>query len=302
MTKSPSHPDNPNQWVKFIRKLHTQFLPGEEVERSSLPLIIGELRAKFFTQADIAERVGLDRSTITRYEDEGKPVLPPLGYLAFLFKVWVEEVATREVEIKEQDKQDIQEMLRDILNQALQDHSYQFRNERRVYNWIDLCQRADTFITERKSKREEKNRIQQQQTSELNQPSDKAYTSYGLARRDPPSRVPFQIPAPVLYFVGRDHEINQIGTDLQVGRVVTLCGPGGIGKTAIMLAVVRRLAPSENPPEHFPDGVIYYSFYDDGRIDFCLEHIAISFGEEPTPTPEAAARRVVTARWYREGG
>lgn len=39
--------------------------------------------------------------------------------------------------------------------------------------------------------------------------------------------------APVTSFVGREHEIAQIGSQLERGRLVTLLGPGGAGKTRL---------------------------------------------------------------------
>ena len=49
--------------------------------------------------------------------------------------------------------------------------------------------------------------------------------------------------------------------ELQPGRRVTLCGPGGMGKTALASEAIWRLAPGDVPPERFPDGVLWHSFY-----------------------------------------
>ena len=48
----------------------------------------------------------------------------------------------------------------------------------------------------------------------------------------PPRATPLQRPPRAKHFTGRERELAQLLDDLQPGRVVTLCGPGGIGKTA----------------------------------------------------------------------
>ena len=50
-------------------------------------------------------------------------------------------------------------------------------------------------------------------------------------------------------FVGREAEIADVQTALKAHRVVTLTGPGGVGKTRLALEVAARLA------HEFPDGV-----------------------------------------------
>ncbi|MEM7346110.1 MAG: tetratricopeptide repeat protein, partial [Chloroflexota bacterium] len=74
------------------------------------------------------------------------------------------------------------------------------------------------------------------------------------------------------------------------------CGPGGIGKTALAAETVWRLAPNNAPPIRFPDGIIFHSFYGQPQIDLALEKIVIACGDEPIPTPLAAAQRVLSKR------
>ena len=47
---------------------------------------------------------------------------------------------------------------------------------------------------------------------------------------------------PLACLVGRDHERCAVGELLVVRRLVTLCGPGGVGKTRLALAVVQEVA------------------------------------------------------------
>jgi predicted ATPase/DNA-binding winged helix-turn-helix (wHTH) protein len=64
-----------------------------------------------------------------------------------------------------------------------------------------------------------------------------------------PSRPPTNVPQPISDLVGRDVELDQI-LDLSIShRLVTLVGPGGIGKTRLSSEVARHLLP------RFADGV-----------------------------------------------
>ena len=60
---------------------------------------------------------------------------------------------------------------------------------------------------------------------------------------------PTNLPQPVSELIGRDDEVEEVSNLVGAGRLVTLTGAGGIGKTRIALAVARRLLPQ------FPDGV-----------------------------------------------
>ena len=56
----------------------------------------------------------------------------------------------------------------------------------------------------------------------------------GLVGRDAAS-----IPEPATHLVGRDREVAAVAAALEHRRLVTLTGPGGIGKTALAIAAVR---------------------------------------------------------------
>ena len=71
-----------------------------------------------------------------------------------------------------------------------------------------------------------------------------------LAAAQPRSALPpTNLPEPVSELIGRDEELNEILSLAVAHRLVTLIGPGGIGKTRLALAAARRLLPN------FGDGV-----------------------------------------------
>jgi non-specific serine/threonine protein kinase len=69
-----------------------------------------------------------------------------------------------------------------------------------------------------------------------------------LARR-PTSQS--NLPSPPSSLIGRDREVMEVAALLQAERIVTLSGPGGIGKTRIGIAVGHRMAAA------YQDGVVF---------------------------------------------
>ena len=61
------------------------------------------------------------------------------------------------------------------------------------------------------------------------------------------------------HFTGRERELAQLLESLQPDRAVILCGPDGIGKTALAAEALWTLAPADDPPDRFPDGIITHS-------------------------------------------
>jgi tetratricopeptide (TPR) repeat protein len=120
-----------------------------------------------------------------------------------------------------------------------------------------------------------------------------------------PRTIPLQRPLRATHFTGREKELAQLMADLQPGRVVTLCGPGGVGKTALAaeaiwtlpaLGTQAQVAPGDAPPERFPDGILFHSFYTQPQATLALEAIARAYGEEPRPSPRDAAQRALAGR------
>ncbi|GAA0464716.1 SARP family transcriptional regulator [Paractinoplanes deccanensis] len=63
-----------------------------------------------------------------------------------------------------------------------------------------------------------------------------------LLRSAPETRVEVKgnLPAPLTSFVGRDDDLQRVDTLLATGRLVTVVGPGGAGKTRLALEAARR--------------------------------------------------------------
>ena len=72
---------------------------------------------------------------------------------------------------------------------------------------------------------------------------------------------PLHRPRRAAHFTGREEELARLLDALAPGRAVTVHAPGGMGKTALVAELVARCAPGEEPPEAFPDGIVFYSFY-----------------------------------------
>src|SRR5258708_22073310 len=69
-----------------------------------------------------------------------------------------------------------------------------------------------------------------------------------------------------------------------------------MGKTALVAEVLWTLAPAETPPPAFPDGILFYSFYEQPAVMIALEQLARALGEEPVPTPALAAQRALSGK------
>jgi tetratricopeptide (TPR) repeat protein len=106
--------------------------------------------------------------------------------------------------------------------------------------------------------------------------------------------IPRQLPPAATHFTGRGLELEQLLAALQPGHMVTLYGPGGIGKTALAAEALHALFPlplGEGQGEGyalFPGGVLFHSFYGRPAAAECAAHVARSYNIDPNPDPSAA--------------
>ena len=89
-----------------------------------------------------------------------------------------------------------------------------------------------------------------------------------LTQQRPGARLPRQLTS----FVGRERELGEVTEAVASHRLVTLCGPGGAGKTRLALAVAERLLPS------YPDGVILAELADLEDPDLAPASVASALG------------------------
>jgi len=83
-----------------------------------------------------------------------------------------------------------------------------------------------------------------------------------------------KLPSSPTPFIGREHETSMIINQLLEPncRMLTLTGPGGIGKTRLAIEVGKQLEP------HFSDGVVFVSLAGVERIETIVPAIADSIG------------------------
>lgn len=100
----------------------------------------------------------------------------------------------------------------------------------------------------------------------------------GLPRDLPPPRArgvsSVRLPTYLTRLVGRDSELEQIASRLEPHevRLVTLTGPGGIGKTRLAVAVAERAAAA------YPDGVFFVPLADTRTQEQVVAALAESLG------------------------
>jgi predicted ATPase/class 3 adenylate cyclase len=81
------------------------------------------------------------------------------------------------------------------------------------------------------------------------------------------------LPVPATTFVGRGHELDELGALLDRGvRLLTLTGPGGVGKTRLALQAVAGAVDA------FPDGVWWVPLASVRDPDLVLSSVALALG------------------------
>lgn len=109
-------------------------------------------------------------------------------------------------------------------------------------------------------------------------------------------RIPFQLPTRPKPFTGRKEQLAIVKEALQPGQMLTICGLGGMGKTALAAESLGQLAEEGNLRQRFPGGVLRHNFYNEPEVASAFRTIVKSFlGEQIGPEvladlPGAAAR------------
>jgi tetratricopeptide (TPR) repeat protein len=109
---------------------------------------------------------------------------------------------------------------------------------------------------------------------------------------------PVSLPPRAQTFVGREEELAWLLEHLQeeTGKILAVCGPGGMGKTALVAEVLARFMERPDWPTRFPGGIFTSSFYANPSLPVAFEELARTLGEEPGPDAQQAARRALSRR------
>ncbi|MEN2422645.1 BTAD domain-containing putative transcriptional regulator [Streptomyces rimosus] len=100
------------------------------------------------------------------------------------------------------------------------------------------------------------------------------------------------LPAALTELVGRDAAVRDVRALLEAGRLVTLTGPGGVGKTRLALEAAQRLVDDS---VRFPDGVLLVELAALGRPGGADGHRTVSC------TAAEVAEAVLAVLGVREG-
>ena len=76
------------------------------------------------------------------------------------------------------------------------------------------------------------------------------------------------LPFPVHSLIGRQSLLDELRNELESSRLVTLVGPGGVGKTSVAFELVRQVA------DRYPDGVVAVEFVSVVDADSTVEALA----------------------------
>ncbi len=106
----------------------------------------------------------------------------------------------------------------------------------------------------------------------------------GLRTEFPPLRtlnaIPNNLPTQLTSFLGRQRELGEARRLLSEGRLLTLTGPGGTGKTRLSLQIAA------DSTDRFPDGVYYVALGQIAMAELVVPTIAQAMGiVDPGPRP-----------------
>ena len=109
---------------------------------------------------------------------------------------------------------------------------------------------------------------------------------------------PQMVPPRASSLVGRETELSKLAVHLadETGKIVGVCGAGGMGKTALAAEAVTRLIAQADWLKRFPGGCFYYSFYGVPSLDRAFEELAYYAGEDSKEDPHQAALRALSCR------
>ena len=109
-----------------------------------------------------------------------------------------------------------------------------------------------------------------------------------------PVSPPHNLPLELTSFVGRDMEVAEVGRLLTERRLLTLCGPGGAGKTRLALAVAQDLV------EEFEDGVWWVELAPISDPSLVVRAVASALGLPDAPDVSSSIETLVEHLKFRK--
>jgi replication-associated recombination protein RarA len=94
----------------------------------------------------------------------------------------------------------------------------------------------------------------------------------GPVEEDTMDEIQAYLPQEPNSFIGRERELRELRWILHTTRVLTLWGPGGIGKTRLALRLLTGVA------EEFPDGAWFVELADLRQPDLLVSRVAAALG------------------------
>jgi predicted ATPase/DNA-binding SARP family transcriptional activator len=113
----------------------------------------------------------------------------------------------------------------------------------------------------------------------------------------PPARPRTNLPAPLTELVGRDAAVRSVGARVGEARLVTLIGPGGVGKTRLAVETATRLAPGFRDGAWLVElaGLDRQASPESSLADWAVEAAAAALGIHEDHTAGPLAERLVDA-------
>src|SRR5260370_28753197 len=111
-------------------------------------------------------------------------------------------------------------------------------------------------------------------------------SNVGDSGHNPMSTASTNLPAPVTRFVGREAELARAAALLTQGRLLTLIGPGGAGKTRLAVQLASVVA------DQYPDGVWFVDFSPLAEGTFVWGQVAMSLGVKDPGRGKTSAQTV----------
>jgi predicted ATPase/class 3 adenylate cyclase len=116
----------------------------------------------------------------------------------------------------------------------------------------------------------------------LHEVSDSGLTSTFPALRVPPARL-HNLARPAASFIGRDNDMARLEQLVEPGRVVSIVGPGGVGKTRLCTEFAFRAV------DRWPDGVWFVDLAALDQGDLVVSATATALGIAPSETDTLTA-------------